>query len=349
MRSVYVVGPAGAGKTSICVALALELRDQGLRVAFFKPVGYGGEGREDDDGVLFQQLLGLNTPLNDIVPFKSSPMYLWRYEESSGYIERVREAFAQVTREADVAVIEGALSPYHMASLGLDIVSMNHLLDPLVLTVQRAINDLSIDLTLHYHDYFRAFQLNSAGVILNQVPRTLQDKASGLYSRVLADKGVKVLGIIPERLEIALPRVLEFSQLLEAEVLSSEDRLSNPVEDIVVGAMGLESAIRYFRRGQNKAVITGGDRADLALAALQTSTSVIILTGGLYPHVRVIAKAEEKGVPVLLTSRDTLAVVELVRSIARKIRPSDEHTLEIIRENFREHCDHQRLLELITH
>ena len=38
---------------------------------------------------------------------------------------------------------------------------------------------------------------------------------------------------------------------------------------MLVGAMSVESALSYFRRKPNKAVITGGDRADIQLAALE--------------------------------------------------------------------------------
>ena len=57
----------------------------------------------------------------------------------------------------------------------------------------------------------------------------------------------------------------------------------------------------YFRRKPNKAVITGGDRADIQLAALETSTRCLILTGNLYPSPAVLNRAEELCVPVLLT------------------------------------------------
>ena len=75
----------------------------------------------------------------------------------------------------------------------------------------------------------------------------------------------------------------EFYDILGGEILAAHDHLHLPVEDVVIGAMTTAGALTYLRRAANKAVILGGDRADLALAALETSTSVLILTGGLYP------------------------------------------------------------------
>jgi BioD-like phosphotransacetylase family protein len=40
----------------------------------------------------------------------------------------------------------------------------------------------------------------------------------------------------------------------------------------MVGAMSAENALSYFRRKAHKVVITGGDRPDIQLAALETST-----------------------------------------------------------------------------
>jgi len=45
----------------------------------------------------------------------------------------------------------------------------------------------------------------------------------------------------------------------------------------MVGAMGQEQALNFLEVKANKAVITGGDRADVQLAALETSTKCLIL------------------------------------------------------------------------
>ena len=59
-----------------------------------------------------------------------------------------------------------------------------------------------------------------------------------------------------------------------------------------------------------KALITGGDRSDIHLVALETATRCLILTGNLRPMPEVVRRAEELGVPVLLVRQNTLEVVE---------------------------------------
>lgn len=346
MRNLYIMGPTGSGKTAIAVALALKLKEQGLRVAYFKPVGaMVGEKRVDEDAVLMSHVLGKTSPLGETVLFDVGSHYLSRYERSGGYIERVAQAYRAVAAEADVVIIGGAPSPYSMAALGLDAGSIARHLKASALLVQKVINDLSLDLAIAYNQYLRFREVPALGTILNHVPRALWDKARGVYTPLLEEHGYQVLGIIPQRTEISAPTVAEFHDILGGEILAGEDHLEKIVEDVVIGAMTLESALRYFRRALNKAVITGGDRADLALAALETSTSVIVLTGGLYPDVKVITRAREKGVPLLLVSHDTYTVINMLQEVTRKIRPGDERSLKLAVENLEQYCNWQAIIE----
>ena len=67
-----------------------------------------------------------------------------------------------------------------------------------------------------------------------------------------------------------------------------------------------------FRKQTNKAVITSGDRADIQLAALETSTTCLILTGNLRPSPLIVKQADEFDVAVLLVRSNTLETVEAV-------------------------------------
>jgi BioD-like phosphotransacetylase family protein len=111
--------------------------------------------------------------------------------------------------------------------------------------------------------------------------------------------------------------------------------------------MTMDSALKYMRRSANKAVIMGGDRADMALAALETSTSALILTGGLYPDVKVISCATGKGVPVILVHSDTYTTIEIISEVSRRIRPGDSRGIAITVENIEKHCDWQKLMNLL--
>jgi BioD-like phosphotransacetylase family protein len=183
------------------------------------------------------------------------------------------------------------------------------------------------------------------GNLFNNISWPLVSKAKGVYAPILEKRGFPTLGVIPRRPEIASPTVEEFHNELGGEILACHNCLNLLVEDIMVGAMTLDGALRYLRRATDKAVIIGGDRADLALAALETSTSVLILTGGLYPDVKVLARAEEKGVPVILVHYDTYTAIEKLSRVTRHITAGDKAGIGIVLENIEEYCDWQAILK----
>ena len=78
MKNLFIMGPAGSGKTSIALGLALKFRQEGYRVAYFKPVGHasGPASREDEDALLMKQVLHMEHPLEIIVPYIAGPSYL---------------------------------------------------------------------------------------------------------------------------------------------------------------------------------------------------------------------------------------------------------------------------------
>lgn len=341
MKSLFLLGAAGSGKTAIALGLALKFRELGYRVGYFKPVGAptGVTGRRDEDGVLMQTILNLPHPLETIVPITARNLHLSGSLDAAQLKERIYQAYECVASGVDVLLVDGASFPYVMASYGLDSFSLARRIGAAVICVARPDNDFQFDEVLFLNHYAVSQNINLAGNIFNNVSRPQFDKARGIYTRFLVGHGYRSLGVIPSRPEISAPTVAEFYETLGGEILSGAENLDRLVEDVVVGAMTIESALGYLRRAQNKAVITGGDRADLALAALETSTSVIILTGGLYPDIGVVARANEKGVPVILTHYDTYTVIEKVGEVTRRIRPGDERAISLARENIERYCD----------
>jgi len=346
LKSLYVMGTAGSGKTAMCVGLALKLQESGFKVAYFKPVAVmpHASGKPDEDIVLMRDLLSMDISPEEMVVLTSGPFYLSRYERSETYLSAVKKAFEAATKDADVALIGGAPWPHSLSSLGMDSISLARELGARALIVNKVDNDYSLDNIIMYNELARARGVEVLGNVLNNVPRALLDKSKGVYKPCLEDRGYEVLGIVPKRIEVAAPTVQEFCDVLGGEVLTGEDRMDLLVEDVLVGAMTMDSALSYLRRTTNKAIITGGDRADLALAALETSTSVLILTGGLYPTVNVITRATEKGVPVILVHYDTFTTIEKLHEVSRKIKPGDEKSIAMVKENVEKYCRWEDIL-----
>lgn len=174
------------------------------------------------------------------------------------------------------------------------------------------------------------------GVVLNQS----QDPG---FENYMIKRGIKIVGSIPFLTELKALHAYEIAEELGGEVIvEGEDR---HIERILIGAMTPESALKYFRQVPAKAVITGGDRADLQLAALSTSTSCLVLTGGLYPANHVIARAQELGVNVILVHLDTLTAAERLERLTARIDPFDRQKISLIKETVRQNLDTDAIWE----
>lgn len=345
MKNLYIMGTGGSGKTAMALGLALKFRQQGYRVAYFKPVSNnpGSAGKLDEDAALMKQVLNLEQPIEFIAPCNAGPSYLSGIPAGQ-YAMRLREAYSRMAAGADVLIIGGAGYPHVMTSYGLDAATLAREFNAATLFMIRIDNDFSLDKAVFYNHYLRLNSVRVAGNIFNNVPRPLLAKTEGIYRTLLEQHGLRTLGIIPVRPEIAFPTVSEYFETIGGEILTGSENMHLPVEEVVVGAMTIEGALGYLRRAPNKAFITGGDRADLALAALETSTSVLILTGGLYPDVKVLARASEKGVPVILVYQDTYTTIERINILSRHIRPGDTAIIGAAMENVERYCDWNTIL-----
>ncbi|MCL6477460.1 MAG: phosphotransacetylase family protein [Peptococcaceae bacterium] len=348
MKDLYVIGYPGSGKTMVVLGLALKFKQEGKKVAYFKPVGapLRASGQDDEDAVLMKEVLNMENPISDIVPCRAGQSYLsgGKKKESA---EAIMRSYQKIAQEADLVIIDGAVKPYIYNSWGLDDVSLASRIGAVVLVTVKVEDDFSVDQTLFLNEYLLAKGVPLAGNLFNNIPWPMVSKTKGIFAPILEERGFKTLGVIPRRPEISSPTVEEFYKELGGEILVGHDRLNLLVEDIMVGAMTLEGAIRYLRRSADKAVVIGGDRADLALAALETSTSVLILTGGLYPDVKVLARAEEKSVPVILVHYDTYTTIEKISRVSRHITPGDKAGVRITLENIEEYCNWQAILEAL--
>ncbi|OPX58995.1 MAG: phosphate acetyltransferase [Methanomassiliicoccales archaeon PtaB.Bin215] len=139
--------------------------------------------------------------------------------------------------------------------------------------------------------------------------------------------------------------VKEVAEALSANVLVGEGHMDLVVEGVFIGAMTMETALKYMRRHRRKAIITGGDRSDIQLAALSTDTSCLILTGGMYPANQVVSKAYEKGIPILVTRYDTLATSEMVEHLIARIEPQDAEKVRLVEKAVADNVDLDKVFE----
>ena len=138
-----------------------------------------------------------------------------------------------------------------------------------------------------------------------------------------------MLGTIPLDPLLQSVSVRELQQILNGQFLFGAEHETDLIEKFFIGAMNADKAIEYFKKFKNKAIIVGGDRPDIILAALETSTSCVVLTGGLYPNDILLAKAEEKKIPMILVKEDTYSTVQKVDKLLGRLRVKEEKKVKL--------------------
>ena len=87
--------------------------------------------------------------------------------------------------------------------------------------------------------------------------------------------------------------------------------------------------------------------ADIQLAALETSTACLVLTGNLRPSPLVVKQADEFGVAVLQVRTNTLETIEAIERIFGKTRLGQPAKLQLFETLLAEYVDLNRLYQVL--
>lgn len=334
-----------SGKSAILLGLARQLRERHLDVAYGKPVGTyaDGLGSTDEDVRLMTEALNLSDghrrPTLMFVNETAVARRL-RGEDTKDYGTELEE-YAN-GGEGDIALLEGPSSLEEGHLFGLSVAHLADRLNAPVLLVSRYHPTLLVDRLLTDRQRLGDRLL---GAVINSVPPEDLDSARETLVPFLEAAGIPVFGMLPRNGLLYSVSVGELVRQLGAQVLARGDRLNLMVEDLKIGAMNVNSALKYFRKGHNMAVVTGGDRKDIQLAALETSTHCLILTGQMPPDRDLLDRAEDLEVPVLSVDLDTLTTVEIVNRTFGRVRLHEPVKIECADQWVKEHFNVDRLLE----
>jgi len=330
-----------SGKTALCIGLLLKFKKEGLKVGYLKPIGnpHYAADEIDKDARTIAQILELDPAKVNSPILINKDMYFEEIglQTPAKILQNIKSAYAKISAGKDVMLIEGNNEIHYLHSVGLDDVSLAKELGAKIIIVDPVRTDSTIDDILATIDFINQHEAEAIGVILNDTSKDMMERAKTLYSKKLKDAKIPILGIIPEVPRLLSPTVQEIMEALAADVLEpgKKGALDRLVEGFVIGAMSLAAALQYLRRAPpNTAVITGGDRADIALVALEQNISALIFTGNIAPGVQILSKAKEKGVPVILSHVDTYGTVHLLEKAKAEIQPAEqEFCLKMVEEN----------------
>jgi BioD-like phosphotransacetylase family protein len=347
------------GKTTTSLGLLAALQKHYPRVGYIKPVGQRfveiAEQKIDEDTVLMDQVYNLNCPLVDMSPIAVEPDFTRRYLEAANYdtlVRKIHKAFDRVAWEKDFVLCEGSGHAGVGSVFDLSNARVARILGAKVIIVTGGGIGKPIDEVALNQALFDREGVEIIGVILNKVVKDKVDYVSDFARRGLKRRGLELLGVIPHRRILSAPTVDLIREELKAEPLNSAKTVHNLVEDVVLGAMGVHNAMRFFKPGV--LIITPGDREDIILAAATTQSgrgqdtlAGIVLTGDLRPNTNVLQVIREMPYPVLLASESSYQVASKVHDLIVKTRPSDIEKIAIIRDLIAENVDVKRILNAL--
>ncbi|MFC1966225.1 phosphotransacetylase family protein [Chloroflexota bacterium] len=312
-----------AGKTMAVLGILDFWKSRGLQVGYFKPIGKNFTLKEDvrveEDVLLIKERFSLEDDLSLMCPFYLGHQdYIDLVVGKLGDAEsKIYSAYEQIKKGKDAVLVGGGQDLFDGFSVGVSNISfVEKLKMPAILVDAPVFDDVNLDAIIAMRDRLGDKLL---GIILNRLPSEGLDFIKQYFVPFLEGKGIKVWGLVPANPKLNSLSVVEIMNVLGGKIICCEDRGGEAVENFMVGAMNVEAALKYFRSQANKAVITGGDRVDIQLAALETPTKVIILTGGMYPDSSIISAAQGKNVPIMVVAYDTMTVVNKMDSAVRKV------------------------------
>nr|WP_238718103.1 phosphotransacetylase family protein [Petrachloros mirabilis] len=337
---------AYSGKSATILGLAQLLVKRGVDFAYGKPLGTYQEEAErspyDQDVNFITKTLGL--PDSHVCPTILSP-HLGVVKDCLQHELRPQfEAQLMTYRQSqagDLVMLEGPGSLEEGQLFGLSLLEMANGMDANILLIARFHTLGAVDALLAAQARLGSRLL---GVMLNDVPEADWHLAQELVKPFLESCGIPVFGILPSDQLLRSVSVSELVHQLSAEVLCRPDRLDLLVDQLTIGAMNVNSALKYFRKGRNMAVVTGGDRTDIQLAALESSTHCLILTGHFSPNSMVLTRADDLEIPVLGVDLDTLTTVEIVDRTFGQVRLHEAVKVECVRQLIEANFDVDRLL-----
>lgn len=349
MATLYVASTETfVGKSATCIALLDHARRDGFTISYMKPVSVSAMRTDDavldEDAAFIRQHFGMSAPLDRIAPVLVTQGVVERIMRGQGpdFSKQLRDAYVAISRDKDIVVLEGANHWAEGSLVDLSADQVSDMLQAPMLLITRYRPTVMLDAVLAVQRYLGDRLL---GVLINQVEEPKLDFVQSRVAPFLEKRGIPVFATIVQDPQLSGVTVADLFEHLGGQLIGSQSWTDKLVEHLVIGAMGVEAALSHFRRRVNKAVVTGGDRSDLQLAALETSTSALVLTGNIRPSAAVIDRAEERQTPIILVADDTLTAVERAERIFGHIRFKQTAKIERFTALLDQHFDFARLYD----
>ncbi len=346
------------GKTTVALGLFAALRRRIGRIGFIKPVGQRFEEvdgkRIDEDTVLIDQTFGVHTPLEAMSPIAVEPDFTRKYIEQSNnefLTRRIQNSFDRAAWEKDFVIIEGTGHAGVGSVFDLSNARVAHLLASKVILVTKGGIGKPIDEVALNKALFDKEGVELIGVILNKVLPDKFESVRDFARRGFERLGIDLLGCLPAESILANATLGQICKTIKGQFVNGRERSRRRVKKIIIGAMNSSHVMEHFRPGT--LVITPGDREDVILAALSTSSlsemdgmsiAGLVFSGDLTPSPPVLELIKHSDLPVISSALDSYSVASGIHSMTVKTLPGDVDKIDKIQTMIETHVEIDRLM-----
>lgn len=340
VKSIYLCSlRERVGKSLISIGIMLKLQEEGKKVAYFKPIGMprGAFSNKADRDVGFIQATIFKTdlPYDIISPVSIPDCYYIDLIDASRkeeYLTKIKNAYDELCKHFDYIIIEGAPSIKKYIRVGLDDITVAQKLglDELIY-IQTQSSDKCIDELFFSRMYFKFRNMKIQGILFNKIDHEYKARIEELKENNIERYDLTIIGLIEKSLMLLAPRVSEIKEAIGGELINEEtiEGMDAVAETYIIAAMNTQAALKYLRTVKKAVVITGGDRTDVILAALNEDVLALVLTGYIQPDAKVIYAANEKKVPIILSPSDTYTTI---RNMERLKPAIQEEEIKLVAE-----------------
>lgn len=332
-----------AGKTTVMVGMAKALNK---KIGYLKPFGdrliYNKKRLWDYDSALIANTFALSENPEDMsIGFDHSKLR-YMYDEKVTR-EKVLDLAANMAQGKDLLFVEGGRDLAYGISVYLDAVSLaRYLGGNLVIVISGDENTVFDDIT-YVKKNMDLSGISFKGVIINKVQN--MDDFKETYLPQIQKIGVPVLGVIPYQKDLTYFSVSYLSERLFAKVVTGEGHLNRTVKNIFIGAMSVNAALQQpLLKKEGILMITGGDRTDMILVALDYQVTGIILTNNVVPPSHIISKATERKVPMLMVPYDTYETARRIDNMEPLMTKDDKQKIELLEKLIQENVNIQEIV-----
>jgi BioD-like phosphotransacetylase family protein len=334
----------GAGKTSIIIGIAKAMNQ---KIGYIKPFGerflYRKKRLWDYDAALITNIFGLKENPEDMsIGFHHSKLLYMLDEETTRV--KLQELLESAGSGKDLFFAECGKDITYGVSVHLDAISIARQLNAQLIVVASGDDDAILDDILFLKKYILNDKVPCKGVIINKVAN-VTDFCDTRLPRI-KQHGIDILGVIPYCRELPYFSIGYLADRLFAKVITGESNLNRIVKNIFIGSTTAASAMKNpLFQEESKLVITGGDRNDMIVAALESNAAAVILTNGILPPPDLVSKAAKLGIPMLLVSGHTYEIAKQIEGLEWLLTKDDGEKIALIEQMVRAHVNLDALMK----